>query len=258
MGRLRSRAPSVTTRLRELLAWWLLPAPCLACDGLQDTLDRALGLCPGCRGALRRVRGPRCRWCLRALPPGGAAGIDACGACLLRRPPHERLLAGWSYEPPFDAVVRALKFGRQLHLGRPIGRRLARELAPGWPAVECIVPVPLHWRRRLARGYNQSAEIAAGIADETGLPLRPLLRRRKATRRQARLPFEERAANVRGAFRIRVRTPLPAGRYLLVDDVVTTGGTLEQASAALRAAGATSVLCVAAARTPHTARPKPE
>lgn len=176
----------------------------------------------------------------------------------MRRPPHDGLLAGWSYEPPLDAVVHALKYGRQAHLGRQIGRRLARETTPVLREIDTIVPVPLHWRRHLARGYNQAAEIAAGLAAAATLPLRPVLRRRKATRRQARLPFDRRAANVLGAFGVRAGRRVDGLRCLLVDDVVTTGATLEQAARALRAAGAASVLCLAAGRTPRTRPLQPE
>lgn len=251
MGRVRTGQPAVTARLRAALAYWLLPAPCLGCATLEAPLDRVLGLCPACRAGLRAVRGSRCRLCLRRLPIVAASRpAPVCGACLRRRPAHEELLAGWSYEPPFDAVVHALKFGRQPHLGRQLGRLLAREHAAALAGCEVIVPVPLHWRRRFARGYNQAAEIAAGLAAATGLPVRDALGRRRATRPQATLPFARRTANVRRVFA--VRSPeLVRGRHcLLVDDVVTTGATLEQAALALSRAGAAGVLCLAAGRTP--------
>lgn len=252
MGRVRVQAPGVTARLRATLAYWLLPAPCLECGTLERPLDRALGLCPACRGALRRLRGSRCRLCLRRLPTAGRTpGPPLCGPCGLRRPGHEGLLAAWSYEPPLDAVIHALKFGRQPHLGRQLGLALARETGPHLTGFEVIVPVPLHWRRQLARGYNQAAEIAAGLAAATALAVRPDLVRRRATRAQATLPLERRGANLRNAFAVRRAGAVRGLRCLLVDDVVTSGATLEQASRALLRAGASAVLCLAAGRTPE-------
>lgn len=258
MGGIRGDGPTVTGRIAAALAWWLLPSPCLACETLEDTLDRELGLCPSCRGALRRLGGHRCRLCLRRLPAAPDRSTPLCGSCLLRRPPHDALAAGWSYEPPFDAVIHALKFGRQAWLGRQIGRRLGRERAPLVAELELVVPVPLHWRRRLARGYNQAAEIAAGLCSVTGLPSRPALTRRRATRRQTTLPFERRAANVRRAFLVRRPDLVRGRRCLLLDDVVTTGATIEQAARALRRAGAASVVCLAAGRTPQPGTGRPE
>lgn len=256
MGTVRTDPRSVTARLRAALAHWLLPAPCLACATLTATLDRELGLCPLCRAGLRAVRGRRCRLCLRRLPL--AAGPPVCGACRVRRPAHDALLAGWSFEPPFDAVVHALKFGRQPHLGRQLGRALARELAAELAACQVIVPVPLHWRRRFARGYNQAAEIAVGLAAATALPVGRALARRRATRPQATLPFARRGANVRRAFAVRSPELVRGRRCLLVDDVVTTGATLGQAAQALARAGASGVVCLAAGRTPGGGPARPE
>jgi len=241
--------------VRAALAYWLLPAPCLECATLERPLDRALGLCPACRGSLRCLRGNRCRLCLRRLlATGRTPGPPVCGPCGVRRPAHEGLLAGWSYEPPLDAVIHALKFGRQPHLGRQLGLALARETGPRLTGCEVIVPVPLHWRRQLVRGYNQAAEIAAGLAAATALAVRPDLVRRRATRAQATLPLERRGANLRNAFAVRRRGAVRGLRCLLVDDVITSGATLEQAARALVRAGAAAVLCLAAARTPEGRR----
>jgi ComF family protein len=181
-----------------------------------------------------------------------------CGACAVRRPALDATLAGWSFEAPLDAVIHALKFGRQPHLGRQLGRALAAAQPAAVQAVELLVPVPLHWRRRLVRGYNQAAEIAAGLALVTAVPVRRALARRRPTRPQAGLPFERRAENVGRAFSVRDAEAVRDRRCLLVDDVVTTGATLEQAARALRRAGARSVVALAAARTPRLRSPVPE
>ena len=128
----------------------------------------------------------------------------------------------------------------------------ATETAP-W---DLVVPVPLHWRRRLARGFNQAERIARPLAACLGVAYGSALRRRRATRAQARLGRAERLANPAGAFAVR-HSPFPGrrlrldgARVLLVDDVATTGATLEAAARALRVAGAESVTAVAVARTP--------
>ncbi len=250
----RRRAPGVTATLLR----FLLPSPCLGCGGLDPPLDQALGLCPACRGRLSAVTGPRCRRCLRSLP-GGSEAASSCPRCSRGRGGLDRLLAGWHYAPPLDAVLRGLKFGGLAYLGRDLAAARAGRLRTELAAADLVVPVPLHWWRQLGRGYNQAAEIARPLARRLGRPCRTVLSRRRATSRQAELPRSERTANVRRAFVVR-RPALARGRVcLLVDDVVTTGATLTAAATALRRAGAAAVLAVAAARTPepHERAPGP-
>lgn len=188
-----------------------------------------------------------------ALPPG-----YCCGDCRENPPAFDRLLALWRYAPPLDAVVQGLKFGRLDYLGGHLAEALAVHL--GAPVREelreqagedaLVVPVPLHWRRRLARGYNQAERIGRPLARRLGLPFSPALARRRATPPQSRLNQAGRLRNLRQAFAV----PGPgavAGRHVvLVDDVATTGATLDAAAAALKAAGAAAVIAVVAGRTP--------
>ncbi len=118
-----------------------------------------------------------------------------------------------------------------------------------------MVPVPLHWRRQMARGYNQAERIARPLAKRLGRPLITALRRTRATPPQALLERPHRRANLRGAFRGRRSSAIRGRRVLLVDDVATTGATLHHASAALRRAGAASVMALAVARTPPPGAP---
>jgi ComF family protein len=192
---------------------------------------------------------PICAICDRA---GLSGPVDLCADCLagLPRPAAEDLvLAGdyalvccpWSFEYPVDVLVRALKFhGERCH-ARILGTLLARERARHpTPLPQLVVPVPLHPLRLRTRGYNQAAELASFGALELGLRLdRDALRRVRHTREQSALRSRDRAANVRGAFAA-TRT-LAGASVALVDDVVTTGGTVAAAAEALRAAGAKSV-----------------
>ena len=179
-----------------------------------------------------------------------------CGNCRRRAPPWDSLVAAYLYLPPMVGVVRALKFGRGEHLGEPLSRALAARCAPWTDRIDVVTPVPLQWTRLLARGYNQAEAVARPLARALALPCRPLLRRRPRPR-QALLSRAERRRNLRGAFT--PRRPLAAGtRVLLVDDVMTTGATLESAARALRRAGAASIHAAVVARTPDASWGEPD
>jgi ComF family protein len=215
--------------LSRLLAL-ALPAPCLACRRPLPAGPAALGLCAPCRSRLR-IDGAG----LRGLQLGGGARAHA--ACL-----H----AVWIYAPPMDSVIAALKFRRLDYLGRHLAAAMLAVLGERLAEVELVVPVPLHWRRRLGRGYNQAAEIARPLSRLLGVRCEHLLRRARATRPQTALGRGERRRNPRGAFRAGRR--LRGERLLLVDDVVTTGSTLLAAARCLAQAGAGPVTALAAGR----------
>jgi ComF family protein len=232
---------------RDRLFAALLPASCLSCAAPLAASAR-LGLCPGCRGRLRPLASA-CALCATPLAAAAPAGY-VCGRCRARPPAYDRLLALWSYEPPLDAVVRGLKFGRLDYLGRHLGLALAQAFLGEMQGAHLVVPVPLHWRRRLRRGYNQAERIAQPLATALGQPLSRALRRRRATPPQSALGRPERLANPRRAFHARRREALAGRTVLLVDDVATTGATLEAAAEALKRAGAAAVVAVVAGRTP--------
>jgi ComF family protein len=146
-------------------------------------------------------------------------------------------------------LVHRLKYGNQPYLAKLLGRRMARawqEHGTGVP--DTVVAVPLHWWRHWRRGYNQAALLAEEVSQVLALPLLPALRRSRATRRQALLDIERRKANVRGVFAPRPRWSVRGRHVLLVDDVLTTGHTLGEATRTLLAADALAVSVLTAAR----------
>ena len=196
-------------------------------------------LCPACIGELPALAEscPRC-----ALPSPAAA---VCGSCLNRPPHFDATLALWRYEFPCDGLVQALKYRAQLALAGFFARSLASRPLP---EVDVFLPMPLHPKRLAERGFNQTLEIARGLARNLGRPIAPRgVLRVKDTPPQTELPYEERAKNVRGAFLCKL--DLSGAAVAVLDDVMTTGATLNELARVLKRAGATRVENLVIART---------
>jgi len=227
----------------------IAPDPCLAC--LERRASRH-GLCPACRGKLRPVPPGSCSGC--GLPPTDPRSqLDSrrCLRCRTDPPPWASLVTPWRYEPPLDDLIQKLKFGGREVIGFHLGSALAEETPHLLEGHDLVVPVPLHLRRRLSRGYNQSELIASALAHRLELRSATPLRRFRSTPPQVGLDRRHRRANVARAFRCTPRgsRQVSGRRILLVDDVVTTGATLGAACRALLEAGASKVTAVAVART---------
>lgn len=208
--------------------------------------------CPGCS---YRSRAGFCDFCVERF----SRTVNPCEACALERPvavcPRrsgfwrvDAVVAPFVYQPPLDRYIHALKYRGARSLGRALGLLLADALRTRARAVDAIVAVPLAPRRLRERGYNQAAEIARTLSRELGVPLIATgVRRSGARRSQTGLDARERSANVAHAFTV---TRSLAGTTLaVVDDVITTGATVNALAAALTEAGAVRVDAWAIART---------
>lgn len=241
-------SPLLTRRAaaRRLGAWldrWV-PRSCALCG--ERLAPRTFpGFCVPCLDALPGARRLRCRRC--GLP----ADERVCAGCAA--PGVDRTIAAADYAAPLDRVVTSLKFGRDLALARPLGELVAAAwLGSIEPApLDCLVPVPLSPARIASRGFNQALEMARAMACALAAPLPVLpgaLVRTRDTPAQSGLRLAERRTNLAGCFACPGR--LDRMRVGLVDDVMTSGGTLAEAARTLRAAGAASVVALVAARTP--------
>ncbi|MEM8556745.1 MAG: phosphoribosyltransferase family protein [Bacteroidota bacterium] len=209
--------------------------------------------CLGCRHRLRPVphQPPLCVACRQAIPPAEPATLAVRFGKLPSPPPLEHLAALWTYDEhgTVAAVQHRLKYGNRPHLGLALGRWVAEALPEGF-ACDLVVPVPLHRRRVLSRGYNQSATLARGLAARLDADLDlHLLRRARPTRSQTALNHAARWANVDGAFALRRDADVRGSHVLLIDDVLTTGATLAAAARPLIEAGVSvSVAALACTR----------
>jgi ComF family protein len=224
------------------------PGLCLTCGRPLGARDD--GFCQRCRELLFEDSSSACPGCAATV---GAFGIvdGHCPNCREEGFAFAAALRLGAYDGLLRQVVLRLKDRRGEGLAELIGERWAKRAPRAFAAVEVdgIVPVPLHFWRRMLRGYNQSAALARGLARGLGLScVRGWLRRVRHTPRQTAQTAAGRRDNVRGAFAVRGGAPVVGRSLLLVDDVMTTGATAHEAARALRAAGAARVSVAILAR----------
>lgn len=197
-------------------------------------------MCPACESDLPWLPPARCPVC--ALP---TAGGETCGHCLKEMPAFTRTQALFAYAFPVDRMIQQLKYKEQLALAPLLGTLLAQRLQNELP--DLWLPMPLHARRLKERGFNQAVEIARELSAKTGVPMQAgWASRVRDTPPQAGLKREARRKNLRGAFKCDMKL---AGLHVgIVDDVMTTGSTLDELSTTLKRAGAREVGCWLVAR----------
>lgn len=218
------------------------PPSCAACGA--ETLDA--GFCGPCRRAALGLARRRCPGCGRTVATPDAP----CGTCLTEKFRFSGLIAVAAYEKEMRRIILLAKHPRRSAIHAALAKLMAEALrGAGGCDAEVVVGVPLHWRRRYFRGGDHAVELARRVAKEFSLPFQRSVRRIKPTRLMAGLPGPKaRRREIRGAFAAADAEPFRRRRVLLVDDVVTSGATCNEASRVLLDAGAASVFVLAAAR----------
>lgn len=244
----RHRLDAAWQSLRLWLGAAVLPAQCALCGmGCPEVL------CPPCRAQYLGHRRGRCRQCANPLADTEVALL--CGRCLRRRPAYDATVTAFDYAAPVDQLLLQLKFGARLALAPLFAQLLCEAVRqqPDWERPQLLCPVPLGPARLAERGFNQALEIARPLARLLQIPLQPRLAQRlRDTRAQSSVAPQERQANLAQAFAIAPEhAPLLPGCHVgIVDDVMSSGHTVNALAAACKSAGAARVSILVAARTP--------
>lgn len=219
----------------------VLPDVCCGCGG-QLAGDN--GLCPQCSlSLLTLIATPYCPRCGASAGPHVPVSADGCNVCPAPMPRYSRLVRLGPYEPPLRPIIREMKFRRQEAMLRRLGDLLAQALEGQCPDddFDLVMPVPMHWVRRIARGGDHARGLGRCLARQLRLPLGDELVRIRHTPQQAHLSRSARLQNMRGAFDVIRPRGIASAKILLVDDVSTTGATANEAARTLLDAGASNV-----------------
>ncbi len=232
----------------------LLPAVCPGCTAASAD---GQGLCRDCHvQLLSLVALPYCPRCGATVGPNIPLRPDGCSVCPDPLPRFSQVVRLGPYAPPLRGIVQALKYWRQGFSTAQAGRLLAQAASTHLGDVrwDVVIPVPMHWWRRLSRPADHAAVLAGQLARKLHLPLGDDLIRLRHTPPQVHLSRTQRVENVRGAFGLHRTRDIQGTNILLVDDVTTTGATANEAARTLLAAGASKVaLTVLAKAEPPTA-----
>jgi len=234
----------------DTILHWVFPVDCAACG--HPAADRRLPFfCRACWESITPIEGPACPQCGQPFDSPIALAYSPghrCRACREKPPRFDRALSPYRYEGVLEQAIHLFKYRRKDALAAPLA-----DLMLAWvdrlPPVDLVMPVPLHPSRLRTREFNQSLLLADRIARRLGLPLSfEHLERIRETKSQTALDRAGRARNVRRAFAVRNPDSLKDIRVLLVDDVLTTGATVNDCARALRRAGVASVTVLTLAR----------
>lgn len=232
----------------------LLPATCGACRSPEVAAD---GLCEPCSMALLSlVSLPYCPRCGATIGPNIPLRDDGCSACPTTLPRFSTVIRLGPYAPPLRSAIQRLKYHRHEGMLGRLGELLAEAVvARAEPeTLDVVMPVPMHWRRRISRGYDHARALARQVATRLRLPVGDELIRVRHTPPQMRLPRTRRIEIIRGAFGLSSEAAVQGSHVLLIDDVTTTGATANEAALMLLRGDALEVtLAVVAKAEPPTA-----
>ena len=237
----------------DALSSLFFPSPCRICQG-PLTFHRSL-ICESCWEAIRLIEFPICPCCGTPFSweeSQTSAVQFLCGTCRLQEPPFEQARSVAYYEGTMREAIHLFKYGKRQDMGRHLGRLMVSCFPPEWDlsAIDLVLPIPLHLRRRWERGFNQSLILATALTDSLCLKLEArLLLRSRPTLPQSDLSLSEKFSNLKGAFSVRRPHKIEGQGILLVDDVYTSGATAQEASKTLLKAGAERVFVYTLARS---------
>jgi len=228
---------------------FVFPPHCHVCRSFIPGSGR-LHICDSCREQIRPIAQPHCTIC--AIPFLGAGANHPCGDCISTPPSFDIARSALIYDGPARELIHGFKYDYKTHLRRPLAFLTAETLS-GFVSEQkpdILLPVPLHVRRLRSRGFNQAVLIGELLASEWRIPMeRRVLQRIRWTEPQINLAASQRKDNVKGAFAVTDAGAVKDRSVLLLDDVYTTGSTVEECSRILKKNGAEKVVVVTVART---------
>ncbi len=241
---------SIATAARRIfraLGTLCFPPHCAAC---REATEPGIHVCTPCAESVRRIGPPFCERCSQPFD-GAITQAFTCANCADREVHFDCAVAAFRSHGVIRDFIHAFKYEQQRHLRHPLADWLAKALED--PRIstrpfDALVPVPLHHIRFREREFNQAADLAGLVSQRCGIPVLHALRRTRYTSTQTKLDRAERMENLRGAFRVRHTAPVKERHLVLVDDVFTTGSTVEECSRVLLRAGAASVRVITVAR----------
>ena len=223
------------------------PPHCAACGA---NTEPGVYLCASCAATVARIEAPFCRVCSQPFE-GAITSEFTCSNCKDREFHFDCAVTRFMSRGVVREFIHSFKYEREFYLRHPLADWAAEALADPRLALEpfeFLVPVPLHSTRQREREFNQAEAVAELLAKRTGVPVYAALKRVRYTTTQTRLDRHERMENLRGAFRVRHPARVLRRHILLVDDIFTTGSTVDECARVLRKAGAASVRAITVAR----------
>lgn len=247
-GQTRRSAPTICRVVMPKIIDLFFPRRCLLCKSLSY---RDIDLCQECEDELPEIN-PACSRCGAPLDSFNKFEFSNCGNCLNLNLPFDNSFSLFYYEKPVSHLLISLKFRQKLIYAKLLGELMADKIVKYYdtnPKPDLIIPVPLHFKRLQERGYNQSLELAKPIAKKLNITIDKFsCSRVKHTKTQSLLSFEDRKTNVRKAFSI--VNNISISHVAIIDDILTTGSTVNELSSVLRNVGVEKIDVWTCARVP--------
>lgn len=230
---------AVLSLIRDSVSSVVFPDVCYFCGSIKDSKESVI--CAECRDSIRSVPMPFCSVCGLPLPALENSASDFCGSCLSHPPVYDKARYGVYYEQQAREAITKFKFNASLFNVRPITELLIEAFNRHYAddKLDAILPIPVHQRRLINRGFNQVVTLAKKLSDATSIPLdRTTLVKIRNTDPQVGLPRSKRIMNLKNVFRISCPEKIANRRILIIDDVSTTGTTVSEAAKTVKKAGA--------------------